>query len=155
MRSPCRSLPGQTYTKKLRNTKKRNRQQSRLEMNPTISSSASLLKHFENIDDPRTEYLIEHKLFDIIWMTICAVICRTVLKDTAPHMHGLFKIVWFWDKYMNLLKFIIRTSLMPNCKIRNFLSLPMYTLPKSHNVLTSLQIWFCYKTPTIKIISKY
>lgn len=43
-------------------------------MNSSINSSASLLKHFENIDDPRTEYLIEHKLLDIIGITICAVI---------------------------------------------------------------------------------
>jgi hypothetical protein len=50
-------------------------------MNPVIDSSASLLKHFENLDDPRTEYLIEHKLLDIIGITICAVICGAVLKD--------------------------------------------------------------------------
>lgn len=37
--------------------------------------SASLLKHFENLEDPRTEYLIEHRLIDIIGITICAVIC--------------------------------------------------------------------------------
>lgn len=44
-------------------------------MNPSINSPASLLKHFENIDEPRTEYLIEHQLLDIIAITICAVIC--------------------------------------------------------------------------------
>lgn len=44
-------------------------------MNPSINPSASLLKHFENLEDPRTDYLIEHKLLDIIGITICAVIC--------------------------------------------------------------------------------
>ncbi len=37
--------------------------------------SVSLIEHFENLEDPRTEYLIEHKLIDIIAITICAVIC--------------------------------------------------------------------------------
>ncbi len=44
-------------------------------MNSSINPSASLLRHFEKIDDPRTEYLIEHQLLDIIAITICAVIC--------------------------------------------------------------------------------
>ena len=44
-------------------------------MNPSIHPSVSLLKHFESIDEPRTEYLIEHQLLDIIAITICAVIC--------------------------------------------------------------------------------
>ena len=44
-------------------------------MNPSINPSVSLLKHFESIDEPRTEYLIEHQLLDIIAITICAVIC--------------------------------------------------------------------------------
>jgi predicted transposase YbfD/YdcC len=36
---------------------------------------ASLLKHFEDLEDPRTDYLIEHCLLDIVGITICAVIC--------------------------------------------------------------------------------
>ena len=44
-------------------------------MNSSINPSVSLLKHFESIDDPRREYLIEHQLLDIIAITICAVIC--------------------------------------------------------------------------------
>lgn len=44
-------------------------------MNPSINPSTSLLRHFESIDEPRTEYLIEHQLLDIIAITICAVIC--------------------------------------------------------------------------------
>ena len=35
----------------------------------------NLLKHFENVEDPRTNYLIEHKLLDLIALTIFAVIC--------------------------------------------------------------------------------
>ena len=37
--------------------------------------SSSLLKHFENLEDPRIDYLVEHRLLDIIALTICAVIC--------------------------------------------------------------------------------
>ncbi|MEY4520407.1 MAG: hypothetical protein RLZZ499_3007 [Cyanobacteriota bacterium] len=44
-------------------------------MSLSINPSASLLKHFENLDDPRTEYLIDHRLIDIVGITICAVIC--------------------------------------------------------------------------------
>ncbi|MEN9568462.1 MAG: hypothetical protein RLZZ69_3658 [Cyanobacteriota bacterium] len=44
-------------------------------MSSSSKQSATLLKHFENLEDPRTEYLIEHRLLDIIGITICAVIC--------------------------------------------------------------------------------
>jgi hypothetical protein len=44
-------------------------------MNSSSKQSATLLKHFENLEDPRTKYLIEHRLIDIIEITICAVIC--------------------------------------------------------------------------------
>ena len=44
-------------------------------MSSSSQQSASLLKHFENLEDPRTEYLIEHRLLDIVGITICAVIC--------------------------------------------------------------------------------
>jgi len=37
--------------------------------------SNSLLKHFETLEDPRVDYLVEHRLLDIIALTICAVIC--------------------------------------------------------------------------------
>ena len=43
-------------------------------MSPT-PSSATLLEHFKDLEDPRTEYLLEHRLLDIIGLTICAVIC--------------------------------------------------------------------------------
>lgn len=44
-------------------------------MNSSTKTSASLLKHFEDLEDPRTKYLIEHRLLDIVGITICAVIC--------------------------------------------------------------------------------
>ena len=42
--------------------------------NPAVESG-SLLKHFESLEDPRVEYLVEHRLLDIIALTICGVIC--------------------------------------------------------------------------------
>lgn len=44
-------------------------------MNSSSKQSASLLKYFEDLEDPRTHYLIEHRLLDIVGITICAVIC--------------------------------------------------------------------------------
>lgn len=44
-------------------------------MNSSSKQTASLLKHFEDLEDPRTQYLIEHRLLDIVGITICAVIC--------------------------------------------------------------------------------
>ena len=44
-------------------------------MSSSSKQSASLLKHFENLEDLRTEYLIEHRLLDIVGITICVVIC--------------------------------------------------------------------------------
>jgi hypothetical protein len=58
-------------------------------MNP----SASLLKHFENLEDPRTDYLIEHKLVDIIGMTICAVICEAEIWVEIEE-YGTSKFEW-------------------------------------------------------------
>ncbi|MEM1256871.1 MAG: ISAs1 family transposase [Cyanobacteria bacterium P01_H01_bin.21] len=34
-----------------------------------------LFEHFRDLDDPRVDYLVEHRLLDIIGLTICAVIC--------------------------------------------------------------------------------
>ena len=41
---------------------------------PSVESGA-LLEHFASLEDPRVEYLVEHRLLDIIALTICAVIC--------------------------------------------------------------------------------
>jgi predicted transposase YbfD/YdcC len=38
-------------------------------------ASGSLLKHFASLEDPRVAYLVEHRLLDIIALTICGVIC--------------------------------------------------------------------------------
>ena len=35
----------------------------------------SLWEHFQGLEDPREQNLIEHKLLDIIGLTLCAVIC--------------------------------------------------------------------------------
>ncbi len=37
--------------------------------------SAVIIESFKNLEDPRVEYLCEHKLLDIIALTICAVVC--------------------------------------------------------------------------------
>lgn len=37
-------------------------------------SQASLIQHFSKVDDPRVEYLVEHKLLDLITIAVCAVI---------------------------------------------------------------------------------
>ncbi len=37
--------------------------------------SSSLLEHFRNLADPRAEHLVDHRLLDIIGLTICAVVC--------------------------------------------------------------------------------
>lgn len=44
-------------------------------MSTSTSLSDSLLTHFEPLEDPRTAYLVEHPLLDIMALTICAVIC--------------------------------------------------------------------------------
>ena len=44
-------------------------------MSSTTVPSASLLEHFQTLEDPRAEHLLEHQLLDIIGLTICAVIC--------------------------------------------------------------------------------
>ncbi len=44
-------------------------------MTQVIESSSKLLEHFQNLEDPRASNLLEHKLLDIIGLTICAVIC--------------------------------------------------------------------------------
>ncbi|WP_035985235.1 ISAs1 family transposase [Leptolyngbya sp. KIOST-1] len=34
-----------------------------------------LIEHFQSLDDPRCSHLVEHRLLDIIGLTLCAVIC--------------------------------------------------------------------------------
>lgn len=44
-------------------------------MSIVLEPSVRLLEHFKNLEDPRAEHLLEHRLLDIIGLTICAVIC--------------------------------------------------------------------------------
>lgn len=44
-------------------------------MTSQTAHQSYLWKHFDKIEDPRTSYLIDHKLLDIIALTILAVIC--------------------------------------------------------------------------------
>ncbi|PZU98979.1 MAG: ISAs1 family transposase, partial [Leptolyngbya sp.] len=44
-------------------------------MSPSVPPTDSLLRHFEGLEDPRTPYLIEHRLVDMVALTICAVVC--------------------------------------------------------------------------------
>lgn len=44
-------------------------------MSRSSHASSSLLTHFERLEDPRTVYLVDHPLLDIVALTICAIIC--------------------------------------------------------------------------------
>jgi len=44
-------------------------------MPQSVGLSPSLLEHFQTLEDPRAQHLLEHQLLDIIGLTICAVIC--------------------------------------------------------------------------------
>ncbi len=44
-------------------------------MTIAASPTALLEKHFGTLKDPRSPYRIEHKLIDILIITICATIC--------------------------------------------------------------------------------
>ena len=55
--------------------------------------SSSLLKHFETLEDPRTKYLIEHRLLDIVALTICAVVCGAEGWEDIE-TYGRSKLEW-------------------------------------------------------------
>lgn len=44
-------------------------------MNQVPKSGVSLIEHFANLTDPRIERNKEHKLVDIVGLSICGVIC--------------------------------------------------------------------------------
>ncbi|QQE64471.1 ISAs1 family transposase [Leptolyngbya sp. BL0902] len=52
-----------------------------------------LLNHFESLEDPRTPYLIEHRLLDIIGLTICAVVCGAE-SWVEVEAYGQSKAAW-------------------------------------------------------------
>ena len=62
-------------------------------MSQSTSPSGSLLRHFETLEDPRTAYLVEHPLIDIVALTICAVICGAeTWEDIEAYGHS--KLDW-------------------------------------------------------------
>ena len=58
--------------------------------NPT----GSIVAHFGEIEDPRVEYLVEHKLIDIITIALCAVIGGAD-NWTEVEQYGREKQAWF------------------------------------------------------------
>jgi predicted transposase YbfD/YdcC len=62
-------------------------------INLTNAPSGSLLKHFETLKDPRTAYLVEHPLLDIVGLTICAVICGAETWEEIE-AYGHSKSAW-------------------------------------------------------------
>lgn len=44
-------------------------------MSLTIEPSVRLLEHVKALEDPRAKHLLEHRLLDMLGLTICAVIC--------------------------------------------------------------------------------
>ena len=62
-------------------------------MSPFSELSVQLWKHFDNLEDPRITYLINHKLIDIITLTICAVICGAETWEQIEE-YGQSKYQW-------------------------------------------------------------
>ena len=62
-------------------------------MSQSKHPSGSLLTHFESLDDPRTAYLVEHPLLDIVALTICAVICGAETWEEIE-AYGHSKVTW-------------------------------------------------------------
>jgi predicted transposase YbfD/YdcC len=59
----------------------------------TLSPIASLKTHFHELTDPRAKHSIEHRLIDIVMITICAVICGADNWVDIEN-YGLAKIEW-------------------------------------------------------------
>ena len=55
--------------------------------------SVIIKESFKDLEDPRVEYLCDHKLFDIIVLTICAVICGAD-HWTEVEAYGQMKEKW-------------------------------------------------------------
>jgi len=62
-------------------------------MSLSTNPSVSLLTHFESLEDPRTAYLVEHPLLDILALTICAVICGAETWEEIE-AYGHSKLDW-------------------------------------------------------------
>jgi len=57
-------------------------------------ATASIVEHFGDIEDPRVEYLVEHKLIDIITIALCAIIAGAD-NWTEVEQYGQEKQGWF------------------------------------------------------------
>lgn len=58
-------------------------------MSSSKHASGSLLTHFESLAEPRTSYLVEHPLLDIVALTICAVTCGAeTWEDIEAYGHS-------------------------------------------------------------------
>lgn len=62
-------------------------------MSKSTYPSGSLLTHFSTLEDPRTLYLVEHPLLDIVALTICAVICGAETWEEIE-AYGHSKSAW-------------------------------------------------------------
>ncbi len=62
-------------------------------MSQSTNPSGSLLTHFETLEDPRTAYLVEHPLLDIVALTICSVICGAETWEEIE-AYGHSKLNW-------------------------------------------------------------
>ena len=58
-------------------------------------STTSLIEHFSTINDPRIEKKCDHKLIDILVITVCASICRFDDSWEEIEEFANFKIDWF------------------------------------------------------------
>jgi predicted transposase YbfD/YdcC len=62
--------------------------------------TASIVEHFGDLEDPRVEYLVEHKLIDIITIALCAVIAGAD-NWTEVVQYGQEKQSWF-ERFLEL-----------------------------------------------------
>ncbi|GAB4341071.1 MAG: hypothetical protein Fur0042_02200 [Cyanophyceae cyanobacterium] len=53
----------------------------------------SLWEHFQELEDPRTQHLIEHQLLDILALTLCAIICGAE-SWVEVELYGKTKAAW-------------------------------------------------------------
>lgn len=67
----------------------------------TTTTTATIEKHFSVVDDPRTNYLIEHSLTDMIIIAVCAVICGAD-NWVGVADWGVEQIEWLREKGLKL-----------------------------------------------------
>jgi hypothetical protein len=81
-----------------------------------------LKEHFSSLNDPCAQHSIEHLLFDIVLVTICAVICGA---DTWVEIenHGITKQEWlepFWSCPTRYFLTIPLNGCLPDCAQNNY-----------------------------------